>query len=294
VDSPTDARRLGLNIPYEWWPTTPLLKEIEASGFGWVQIPAPPESVLADSRSCIRHARGVAKAREPTGLRAVLHAPGGLMVGTATADSLMDGVLAYAAEAGLEQIVLHARAIPERAGIEERLIAETRSLAGAALKAERLGLTIAIENLAPVFPGPQTLSAMPIVLRQLVGQIGSEALRICLDVGHANVIAGLRHTALTGLTDPVLDLVSVFHLHDNLGGRWLPSDARPELDPLRLDLHLPPGRGTLAWREVAASLREHRAPLLLEVHPPHRPPPAELHAAALASLRIERPAVPVA
>jgi sugar phosphate isomerase/epimerase len=293
VDPSWQARRLGLNIPYEWWPTTPMLKEIEASGFGWVQIPSPPDSVLADPRSCIEHARGIARALEPAGLRAVLHGPGGLRLGRPGTDALADGVLAYAAEAGVEQIVLHARAIVERPGVEDALIAETRSLARAALRAERLGLTIAIENLAPVYRGPQTLSAIPIVLRRLVGQIGSEALRICLDIGHANVIAGLRRTALTGLTDPVLDLVSLFHLHDNLGGRWRPADRRPELDPLRLDLHLPPGRGTLAWPELAGALREHRAPLLLEVHPPHRPAPAELHAMTIAALETERPLLPV-
>ncbi|HYU61426.1 MAG TPA: hypothetical protein VEK39_11760 [Solirubrobacterales bacterium] len=51
------------------------------------------------------------------------------------------------------------------------------------------------------------------------------------------------------------------------------------LDPLRLDLHLPPGRGTLPWQEIAPRLVGHSAPLLLEVHPPYRPAAGELHRA---------------
>ena len=42
--------RLGLNGPYEWWPAGPVLKEIEAAGFSWVQVPSPPPSVLTNPR----------------------------------------------------------------------------------------------------------------------------------------------------------------------------------------------------------------------------------------------------
>ena len=55
-------------------------------------------------------------------------------------------------------------------------------------------MVIAIENLAPLYPGRETVSTVPVALRSLVAQIGSPALRLCLDVGHANVIAGLRRT----------------------------------------------------------------------------------------------------
>lgn len=271
--------RTGLNVPYEWWPTSPMLKELEACGFGWVQLPSPPASVLTCPRDCIRHATAAARTLATSSLRSVLHAPTDLLAGSPETDRVLEGALSYAAECGAEQIVYHARALPDEARHADRLLAETRSLARAAPLAERLGVTIAVENLAPVFPGPLTVSAMPVNLRALVRRIDSEAIRICLDVGHANVVAGLRRTALSGLTDPVLDLVSLFHVHDNLGGRWRPTDARPGLDPLRLDLHLVPGRGTLAWPEIAPSLLEHEAPLLMEIHPPQRQTPRELRRA---------------
>ena len=64
----------------------------------------------------------------------------------------------------------------------------------------------------------------------------------------------------------------------------------PELDPLRLDLHLPPGRGTVPWDRLAPLLaRKLGAPLVLEVHPP-RPSAARLFEAAVAA--VAPPAVP--
>lgn len=269
------SSRLGLSIPYEWWPTAPLLREIEEAGFAWVQLATPPVGVLSDPRNCIRHARGAAAAFAPTKLRRVLHAPTGLLVGEPSSDRALEGAISYAAECGAEIVVYHARAVEDRPAAEDRLLAETRSLAALAPTAERLGITIALENLAPVFPGPETVSANPLAVRALARRISSPAIGLCLDIGHANVIAGLRRTSLTRMVEPVLDMVALFHLHDNLGARWRPADQRPELDPLRLDLHLPPGEGTLPWHEIGESLLAHHAPMLLEVHPP-RPEPAEL------------------
>ena len=276
--------RLGLNIPYEWFPTSPMLKEIEASGFGWVQVPSPPASVLAETRHCINHAAAVRRALETTGLRAVLHAPGSLLAGDHAGDRLMEATISYAAESGCELIVYHAMALPNEPGVRNRLADEAASLQSHAELAERLGIVIAIENLAPLYPGRETVSTVPVTLRSLVAQIGSPAIRLCLDVGHANVIAGLRRTDLRQLLLPALDSVALFHIHDNLGARRLPAEEGSQFDPLRLDLHLAPGRGSLAWREIAPMLLDHTAPLMLEVHPPHRPDPAELSRLAAAAL----------
>ena len=70
---------------------------------------------------------------------------------------------------------------------------------------------------------------------------------------------------------------------DNLGVRRRDIDA-PGVDPLKLDLHLPPGRGSLPWGRIAAALRDHDAPLLLEVEPSQRPALAELTAGLLRAL----------
>lgn len=83
------APRLGLNVPYEWWPSAPLLKGIEAEGFAWVQLPSPPPSVLSDARLLERHSSALRAALETSALRRMLHAPGSLRSarGTATAPS---------------------------------------------------------------------------------------------------------------------------------------------------------------------------------------------------------------
>jgi sugar phosphate isomerase/epimerase len=276
-------RRLGLNVPYEWWPAAPLLKEIEAAGFSFVQAPSPPPSVLSNTRHCVAHAGGVRENVETSALELIVHGPGELRAGSSEGDRGFEGLLAYAAEAGAGLVVYHAANFIDRPASEDSLLAETRSLARLALRAERLGVTIALENLAPVFPGPEALSFKPLVLRTMANRIGSPRVGVCLDIGHANVVAGLRHTDPLELIEPALDRAVLFHLHDNLGARRA-AGRPPELDPLRLDLHLPPGRGTVPWSRLAPLLGAHAAPLLLEVHPAHRPSPAALFEAAVQAL----------
>ncbi len=270
IDAPKD--RLGLNIPYEWWPTRAMLEEIEESGFRFVQLPSPPVSVLSDTRSCIRHARAVAGALDATDLRSVVHAPGDLLAGEQAADRALAGALSYAAECGAEQVVYHAQMLVDGRATQDRLLAETRSLSVLARTAERVGVVLALENLAPVYPGPETVSANPLAVRALARRLASPAVALCLDIGHANVIAGLRRTSLHRMVAPVLDMVSLFHVHDNLGARWRAVDQRPDVDPLRLDLHLAPGEGSINWFQLGALLRDHAAPMLLEVHPPRATP----------------------
>lgn len=269
--------RLGLGVPNEWWASGALLKSFEAAGFALVQVHSPPLSVLSEGRQLSRHARALRAALDVTDLAPVVHAPAALLAGTSEADRAFDGLLGYAAEIGAAHVVYHAHALPDHASSEDRLLAETRSLARLSARAERLGVTIAIENLAPVYPGPERLSDMPLTLRALAHRIGSPGVGLCLDLGHAHIVAGLKRASLEHLVRPVLDSVVLFHLHDNLAARWdrsVPAD----LDPLRLDLHLPPGKGTLPWAAVAPLLLSHRAPLLLEVHPPKGPHPDELFA----------------
>jgi sugar phosphate isomerase/epimerase len=271
------SSRLGLGVPTDWWPSSPLLKSFEAAGFTLTQVPAPPASVLSDARQASRHATAVRVGLDATELVPVVHAPSGVVAGTPSGDHAFEGLLSYAAEIGATHVTYHAHALPDHASSEDRLLAETRSLARMAARAERLGITIAIENLAPTFPGPERLSDTPRVLRALVHRIGSPRVGLCLDLGHAHIVAGLKHAALRHLVEPVLDSVVLFHVHDNLGPRWDRSSPAG-LDPLRLDLHLPPGRGNLPWPQIAPALLAHDAPLLLEVHPPHMPAPEDLFA----------------
>jgi len=277
------AGRLGLTVPHEWWPSAPLLKSFEAAGFALAQVDAPPPSVLADARPMSRHAKAQREALEAIGIGTVVHGPGSLLAGTPAADRVFEGLLAYASEIGAEYVVYHGHALADEPESQDRLLAETRSLARLAVRAERLGVTIAVENLAPVYPGPELLSHTPMTLRGLVHRVSSPNLGICLDLGHAHIAADLKHTTLEHFVRGVLDSVVLFHAHDNLGARR-GGEAPAGLDPLRLDLHLPPGRGTLPWARLAPRIADHWAPIVLEIHPPNRPAAEELYRSSVSEL----------
>jgi sugar phosphate isomerase/epimerase len=267
-----------------------MLKEIEAAGFAYVQVPSPPPSVLVSPRDAIRHAAALAEALGTSGLQPVLHGPGSIRAGTRDGNLAIEGLISYAAEVGASRVVYHAANLPDQPASEDAHLAETRSLAALATIAERLGVIIALENLAPVYPSPDSLSFTPMILRTMAKRISSPAVGLCIDVGHANIVASQRRTDPMELIEPALDRAVLFHLHDNLGARRGDTGS-PELDPLRLDLHLPPGRGDLPWRRLAPALaRKAGAPLVLEVHPP-RPSAAHLFEAAVEA--VAPPAVPV-
>jgi sugar phosphate isomerase/epimerase len=289
--------RLGLNVPAAWWPTPPLLKSIEAGGFSWVQVHAPPPAVLRDGGSA-GHAAALRRALDHGSLRLVLHAPDDLRAGEPDTDQALDGLLGYAAAAGAEYVVYHGANFVVADGgdgaarVRDRLEREEASLRSRASRLEQLGITLAVENLAPVWPGPTRFSRSPAFVCELVRRVGSRRVRMLLDVGHAHITGDLGAENPSPALAPLLRDVALFHLHDNLGARQDGVDA-PALDPLRLDLHLPPGAGGLPWDAVAPSLLAHPAPLVLEVHPPHRPDPIALAAVTTGLLR-RRPGVSAA
>jgi sugar phosphate isomerase/epimerase len=246
-------------------------------------VPSPPPSVLMSPRDATRHAAALSEALGTAGLEPVLHGPGSVRAGTRDGDLALEGLISYAAEVGASRVVYHAANLPDEPASEDPRLAETRSLAALATQAEPLGVIIALENLAPVYSAPDALSFTPLILRTMAKRISSPAVGLCLDVGHANVVARLRRTDPLELIEPALDRAVLFHLHDNLGARR-GDPGSPEIDPLRLDLHLPPGRGNVPWERLAPLFaRKAAAPLMLEVHPP-RPSAAHLFEAAVEAL----------
>jgi sugar phosphate isomerase/epimerase len=290
--------RLGLDVPKGWWPNPPMLKAMEAAGFGWVQARTPPRGVLRDSERLLRHARELRRVLDTCGLKLVLHAPDDLSAGDPDDDRMLDGLLDYAAATGARFVVYHGLNFPAAPGADEQLVARLRdraareeaSLHARVARLERLGVTLAIEHLAPVHPGPPRVCYDPILVRDLVLRLGSPRVGMLFDAGHANIVAGQRGTDLRSLLEPVLPAVVLFHLHDNLGARG-DRGSVPGLDPLRLDLHLAPGAGRLGWGVVAGLMLSRSAPLVLEVHPPHRPEPLRLAQITAGLLLRDRPAV---
>jgi sugar phosphate isomerase/epimerase len=287
--------RLGIDIPRDAWPTPTVLAAHVAAGFGWVQVRTPPAPMLADRRHGLRHARALRGQLLDGGLRLVLHAPDDLSAGTAAGDRACEGLIDYAAEAGAELVALHGLNFveadgPAAARIHERALLEERSLVTLLQRAQSLGVTLALENLAPTYPGPARRCHDPIAVRDLVRRLDSPAAGMLLDLGHLHITAdATRSDPATILAACAQDVV-LFHVHDNLGARRRHLDA-PGADPLRLDLHLPPGRGSLPWGRLSAAVLEHDAPLMLEVEASQRPPLPDLAAAAARALGLDRAAV---
>jgi sugar phosphate isomerase/epimerase len=265
-------QRMGLAVPRGWWPSAAALKGIEAAGFRWVQVFAPSAEMLADPRHCVRHATALRHSLETTELCCVVHAPPALRLGSALHDRAFEGLLEYAHQIGSRHVVYHALDVRRRGAASAD---EENALRRLAPLAETLRVTILVENLCPRQPGPGTVCHDPLSVRHLIRRLGSPAVAMVFDVGHANVIAGFMGVEVMALLEPVLGCVGAFHVHDNFGARRH-GEGGPSFDPLQLDLHLPPGAGSLQWGTVRHALLAHDAPLVLEIHPAHRPQPATL------------------
>ena len=279
--------RLGLDQPSGWWPAPARLKSYEAAGFRYLQVRTPPRSLLADPVLCSPHAKALRDNLDLTGLEPILHAPDELVAGTREHDRALEGALHYAAAAGGTLLVYHgARVAFDGARLQERLAAEERSLRRMLRVAERLGVRLAIENLAPVYPGERYASHRLSVVLELVRRLESPSAGMCLDIGHAHITSGLEGLSLAELIEPSLPSVIVFHLHDNFGSD-LEQPRAGSIEPVKLDLHLPPGAGSVPWGSIARMLRKHTAPLQMEIHPGQRPEPATL---AILADEVLRPA----
>jgi sugar phosphate isomerase/epimerase len=283
--------RLGLNVHRDQWPTAALLDSYGSAGFSWVQVHTPPRPMLADREGGRRHARALRAALAPHGLRLLLHGPDDLNAGTIEHDRAFDGLMDYAAEAGAELVVVRALDLPVAEGhaaaerLRERRAAEARSLRRFAQRAEALGLVLALPNLAPAYPSRSAQVGHDLrAVRDLVRDLGSPAVGLLMDVGHAHLVASLRGESAERAVRDALDDVVLFGVHDNLGARRHDLGA-PGVDPLRLDLHLPPGAGCLPWDRLGPLLAGHEAPLMLEVERSHGAGPAALAAGTRALLR---------
>ena len=267
---------LGIDQPAGWWPTAPRLKSYEAAGFTHVQVPMPARELLADRALVETHAAALAERLALSGLGLILHAPDGLMAGSADADLQLDGALQYARRAGARTLVYHCGQLPVGArGARDRLSAERRALRGRLGRAQRFGVTIAFENLAPDYPGCERLGDSVAFVAKTVDALDSEQAGICLDLGHAHIEAQRTGVSLAELIEPVLGRVVLWHVHDNFGARG-GDQTSGWIEPLRLDLHLAPGAGSLPWDEIAPLLARHPAPQVLQVSPASRPEPATL------------------
>lgn len=103
---------------------------------------------------------------------------------------------------------------------------------------ESKNVIIAIENVVPIPHGTDFYLLGDNIddFRYIFENIDSDALRFCLDTGHANLAEGV----LVYLTQLREKLVCI-HYHDNYG---------------KNDAHLPVGQGTVPWTEFVSELQK--------------------------------------
>lgn len=167
-----------------------------------------------------------------------------------------ESVAVYQREAGVAlriggpRIVVHPAPLTSVAPDEDPLVhqhrrdAMRRSMDDLAAMGARLGVTFLIENL----PNESLYGRDPFELAQMLREVDSPHLRMCLDIGHALLTTGDVARCIRDCAD----VIDYLHVHDNDGVR---------------DLHLMPGDGVMPWDSVRGALRETSLPVsaMLEV-----------------------------
>ncbi len=109
-----------------------------------------------------------------------------------------------------------------------------------AKEAERAGTVLALENI---------FEERPDTLRELVCEVGSPNLRVCLDAGHINLYSAVEMEEwFTSLGPYIAEL----HIHDNFGVR---------------DDHLPIGDGSIDFPLFFGFVREYTSEVIYTIEP---------------------------
>jgi sugar phosphate isomerase/epimerase len=195
----------------------------------------------------------------------------GLAVTFAPLDSSQAGVkeklkkvIEITANLGAESLVLHAGRVDEKYSTSEEycrrfkeeeakhgtdavLAVSAENIRCAGELASQYDIKIAMENLDKFEP----LSNMEL-LPKLIDAIDLPNAGYCLDSGHAHA-CGSDPVEWIKIMDQKLFTT---HFHDNRGCPDWVRKAEGCISPSKIDEHLPPGFGTIAWIDVINALRE--------------------------------------
>jgi len=116
-------------------------------------------------------------------------------------------------------------------------------------KAEELGVKIALENM--IDKGGGRFESRVADLREVINDLGSLYVGICLDTGHTNLLPSYNVSQGEEIAQAGKYLWTL-HIHDNDGVE---------------DRHWPPGDGNVDWGQVIRSLRKvnYRSVFMMEI-----------------------------
>ncbi len=162
--------------------------------------------------------------------------------------------------------------LPEAADLVQSWRDETEALKRVAQEAERLDVTVAVENRDPhlwevaalIRHGKQAADLATYhqgmrldLLGEQIRAVGSPNVGICLDVGHAFLAAPFWTTDYLSAIRAVAPYVRHVHWHDNFGRLDDRCDSLGErLIFGEADNHLPPGWGAIPLAQVYSALSE--------------------------------------
>ncbi len=236
--------------------------------WGFVAFPEPPEDYLDFavehgfkhmeidlfypqqwlSRFHTARVRSLRQQIETRGLTVSFHTPYSLNLADflpeirIAAVRYVERLLQVASDLGAEWITVHPGygvGIPTLEWVRSKAMdGLKRSLDRLIPIAERLKVPLAVENLTPVSSESEIVFLLdsPEELERLLCEYSSLALKVCIDVGHAEVSEGF-HSFWSVAKEHCIAL----HMHDN--------DSQ-------MDLHLVPGNGSINWREILSTLRK--------------------------------------
>jgi sugar phosphate isomerase/epimerase len=140
----------------------------------------------------------------------------------------------WLALAGGQCLVLHPGVLSDPEEFDRRRAALVLSLAELAPIAASHSIWLCLENLPRgSFPGSLTRDN-----ESIVRELNASHVRLCLDTGHANIMADVASEIRAAA-----GLLRTTHVHDNDGQR---------------DSHLLPGLGSIRWPDFAAALHDIR------------------------------------
>ena len=239
-----------MKVGYHTWsfaslPLEEALKHIKDAGFAEVEILANkrhldprvyPHEKLPQLRNLLRNLSLCANS---------VHAPmDGVDLSTSNLEDrrraveLLVDTLEYCREIDCPIAVVH----PNRSeslplGVEAMKRNSIEALNEIVAKAEDLGVKIALENL--IEKGKRRFGSRVADLIEIIENIGSSNLGVCLDTGHTNLLP----KADVSLEDEMIeagDHLWTLHIHDNDGS---------------LDYHWPLGEGNIDWSQVVSGLK---------------------------------------
>ncbi len=158
--------------------------------------------------------------------------------------TIMKKVIKLAAEIGAEYIVVHPG---NQNGGKKCLNLNILNLVRLCALAEEYDVTLLLENLFDR-DGENKIGVLPEEIFHIIEMVGSEHLKINLDIGHAFIASNAYGISLEDFFE-LGEYIHQMHLHDNFG------TLEPEVAMFG-DRHLPLGLGKINFKEVFKHIRK--------------------------------------